>query len=200
MSPSDPGFLSSERVKSQSLVICFPQSACRCDLIGAILMILVLIGGKNELQLCSFFTEVRLRKHRSSISSRRLRCWRRMASTLTRARWAARSSYTQLSQCAFWCKDLVLFFHCVWGELLLCQGKLICHPLAAKIGSLCCFKKYDPAVWDTAAVCASQDVSGNPAFLAFTPFGFTVLQGNRRVHFLKWWEHWTRHTGELTSV
>ena len=31
-----------------------------------------------------------------------------------------------------------------------------------------------------------QDVSGNPAFLAFTPFGFTVLQGNRRVHFLKW--------------
>lgn len=87
----------------------------------------------------------------------------------------------------------------VWGELLLCQGKLICHSLAAKIGSLC-FKKYDPAVWDTAAVCASQDVSGNPAFLAFTPFGFTVLQGNRRVHFLKWWEHWTRHTGELTSV
>ncbi|KAM9410265.1 FERM domain-containing protein 5-like isoform 1-T1 [Pholidichthys leucotaenia] len=32
------------------------------------------------------------------------------------------------------------------------------------------------------------DVSGNPAFLAFTPFGFTVLQGNRRVHFLKWEE------------
>lgn len=32
-----------------------------------------------------------------------------------------------------------------------------------------------------------QDVSGNPAFLAFTPFGFTVLQGNRRVHFLNWW-------------
>lgn len=31
-----------------------------------------------------------------------------------------------------------------------------------------------------------QDVSGNPAFLAFTPFGFTVLQGNRRIHFLKW--------------
>ncbi|KAM4602759.1 FERM domain-containing protein 5-like isoform 1-T1 [Polymixia lowei] len=31
-----------------------------------------------------------------------------------------------------------------------------------------------------------KDVSGNPAFLAFTPFGFTVLQGNRRVHFLKW--------------
>lgn len=156
--------------------------------------------GKNELQLCSFFTEVRLRKRRSSISSRRLRCWRRTASTLTRARWAARSSATQLSQCAFWCKDFVLFFHCVWGELFMCQEKQICHPPAAKTGSLCCFKKYDPAVWDTAAVCASQDVSGNPAFLAFTPFGFTVLQGNRRVHFLKWWEHWTRHTGELTSV
>ncbi|XP_067356799.1 FERM domain-containing protein 5 isoform X2 [Channa argus] len=31
-----------------------------------------------------------------------------------------------------------------------------------------------------------KDVSGNPAFLAFTPFGFVVLQGNRRVHFLKW--------------
>uniref|UniRef100_I3J2V9 FERM domain-containing protein 5 n=1 Tax=Oreochromis niloticus TaxID=8128 RepID=I3J2V9_ORENI len=33
-----------------------------------------------------------------------------------------------------------------------------------------------------------KDVSGNPAFLAFTPFGFTVLQGNRRVHLLKWEE------------
>ncbi|KAJ8417346.1 hypothetical protein AAFF_G00285730 [Aldrovandia affinis] len=33
-----------------------------------------------------------------------------------------------------------------------------------------------------------KDVSGNPAFLAFTPFGFVVLQGNRRVHFLKWTE------------
>lgn len=33
---------------------------------------------------------------------------------------------------------------------------------------------------------AFQDVSGNPAFLAFTPFGFVVLQGNKRVHFLKW--------------
>uniref|UniRef100_A0A672RLR6 FERM domain-containing protein 5 n=1 Tax=Sinocyclocheilus grahami TaxID=75366 RepID=A0A672RLR6_SINGR len=31
-----------------------------------------------------------------------------------------------------------------------------------------------------------KDVSGNPAFLAFTPFGFIVLQGNKRVHFLKW--------------
>ncbi|XP_041073871.1 FERM domain-containing protein 5-like [Polyodon spathula] len=31
-----------------------------------------------------------------------------------------------------------------------------------------------------------KDVSGNPAFLAFTPFGFVVLQGNRRIHFLKW--------------
>uniref|UniRef100_A0A674NLL4 FERM domain-containing protein 5 n=3 Tax=Takifugu rubripes TaxID=31033 RepID=A0A674NLL4_TAKRU len=31
-----------------------------------------------------------------------------------------------------------------------------------------------------------KDVSGNPAFLAFTPLGFTVLQGNRRIHFLKW--------------
>ena len=35
--------------------------------------------------------------------------------------------------------------------------------------------------------CLFQDVSGNPAFLAFTPFGFVVLQGNKRVHFLKWW-------------
>lgn len=26
-----------------------------------------------------------------------------------------------------------------------------------------------------------QDVSGNAAFLAFTPFGFVVLQGNKRV-------------------
>ncbi|XP_035508201.1 FERM domain-containing protein 5-like isoform X2 [Morone saxatilis] len=33
-----------------------------------------------------------------------------------------------------------------------------------------------------------KDVSGNPAFLAFTPFGFTVLQGNRRIHLLKWEE------------
>ncbi|XP_061557586.1 FERM domain-containing protein 5-like [Phycodurus eques] len=31
-----------------------------------------------------------------------------------------------------------------------------------------------------------KDVSGNPAFLAFTPFGFTVLQGNRRIHILTW--------------
>lgn len=31
-----------------------------------------------------------------------------------------------------------------------------------------------------------KDVSGNTAFLAFTPFGFVVLQGNRRIHFLKW--------------
>ncbi|XP_048338056.1 FERM domain-containing protein 5 [Sphaerodactylus townsendi] len=31
-----------------------------------------------------------------------------------------------------------------------------------------------------------KDVSGNPAFLAFTPFGFVVLQGNKRVHFIKW--------------
>uniref|UniRef100_A0A8C2J853 FERM domain-containing protein 5 n=1 Tax=Cyprinus carpio TaxID=7962 RepID=A0A8C2J853_CYPCA len=31
-----------------------------------------------------------------------------------------------------------------------------------------------------------KDVSGNSAFLAFTPFGFVVLQGNKRVHFLKW--------------
>ncbi|CAB1443860.1 unnamed protein product [Pleuronectes platessa] len=31
-----------------------------------------------------------------------------------------------------------------------------------------------------------KDVSGNPAFLAFTPFGFVVLQGNKQVHFLKW--------------
>ncbi|XP_051915955.1 FERM domain-containing protein 5 isoform X4 [Hippocampus zosterae] len=31
-----------------------------------------------------------------------------------------------------------------------------------------------------------KDVSGNPAFLAFTPFGFVVLQGNKRVHFLNW--------------
>ncbi|XP_065813305.1 FERM domain-containing protein 5 isoform X3 [Labrus bergylta] len=31
-----------------------------------------------------------------------------------------------------------------------------------------------------------KDVSGNPAFLAFTPFGFVVLQGNKRVHFLRW--------------
>uniref|UniRef100_A0A8C2HAZ4 FERM domain-containing protein 5 n=1 Tax=Cyprinus carpio TaxID=7962 RepID=A0A8C2HAZ4_CYPCA len=30
-----------------------------------------------------------------------------------------------------------------------------------------------------------KDVSGNPAFLAFTPFGFVVLQGYKRVHFLK---------------
>ncbi|KAJ0069679.1 hypothetical protein NL108_011964 [Boleophthalmus pectinirostris] len=32
------------------------------------------------------------------------------------------------------------------------------------------------------------DLYGNPAFLAFTPFGFVVLQGNKRVHFLKWSE------------
>ncbi|KAK2524427.1 Frmd5 [Columba guinea] len=33
---------------------------------------------------------------------------------------------------------------------------------------------------------AIVDVSGNAAFLAFTPFGFVVLQGNKRVHFIKW--------------
>ncbi|EDL28071.1 RIKEN cDNA A930004K21, isoform CRA_b [Mus musculus] len=32
----------------------------------------------------------------------------------------------------------------------------------------------------------AEDVSGNAAFLAFTPFGFVVLQGNKRVHFIKW--------------
>ncbi|XP_069480292.1 FERM domain-containing protein 5 [Ambystoma mexicanum] len=31
-----------------------------------------------------------------------------------------------------------------------------------------------------------KDVSGNAAFLAFTPYGFIVLQGNKRVHFIKW--------------
>ncbi|XP_075202215.1 FERM domain-containing protein 5 isoform X2 [Anomaloglossus baeobatrachus] len=31
-----------------------------------------------------------------------------------------------------------------------------------------------------------RDVSGNSAFLAFTPFGFIVLQGNKRVHFIHW--------------
>ncbi|XP_034638725.1 FERM domain-containing protein 5 isoform X3 [Trachemys scripta elegans] len=31
-----------------------------------------------------------------------------------------------------------------------------------------------------------KDVSGNAAFLAFTPFGFVVLQGNKRIHFIKW--------------
>ncbi|KAM8781456.1 FERM domain-containing protein 5 isoform 2-T2 [Rhynchonycteris naso] len=31
-----------------------------------------------------------------------------------------------------------------------------------------------------------KDVSGNAAFLAFTPSGFVVLQGNKRVHFIKW--------------
>ncbi|KAG8440833.1 hypothetical protein GDO86_006534 [Hymenochirus boettgeri] len=31
-----------------------------------------------------------------------------------------------------------------------------------------------------------KDASGNSAFLAFTPFGFIVLQGNKRVHFIKW--------------
>ncbi|KAM5235880.1 FERM domain-containing protein 5 isoform 2-T2 [Ctenodactylus gundi] len=31
-----------------------------------------------------------------------------------------------------------------------------------------------------------KDVSGNAAFLAFTPFGFVVLQGNKRAHFIKW--------------
>ncbi|XP_059495258.1 FERM domain-containing protein 5-like isoform X2 [Stegostoma tigrinum] len=31
-----------------------------------------------------------------------------------------------------------------------------------------------------------KDVSGNAAFLAFTPSGFVVLQGNKRIHFIKW--------------
>ncbi|XP_030046334.1 FERM domain-containing protein 5 isoform X2 [Microcaecilia unicolor] len=31
-----------------------------------------------------------------------------------------------------------------------------------------------------------KDVSGNAAFLAFTPYGFIVLQGNKRVHFIRW--------------
>lgn len=43
------------------------------------------------------------------------------------------------------------------------------------------------AVSHASCLCSDfQDVSGNPAFLAFTPFGFVVLQGNKRVHFLKW--------------
>ncbi|XP_072888794.1 FERM domain-containing protein 5 isoform X1 [Hemitrygon akajei] len=33
-----------------------------------------------------------------------------------------------------------------------------------------------------------KDVSGNAAFLAFTPSGFVVLQGNKRIHFIKWTE------------
>ncbi|XP_067827386.1 FERM domain-containing protein 5 isoform X2 [Heptranchias perlo] len=33
-----------------------------------------------------------------------------------------------------------------------------------------------------------KDVSGNAAFLAFTPYGFVVLQGNKRIHFIKWTE------------
>ncbi|XP_038669224.1 FERM domain-containing protein 5-like isoform X2 [Scyliorhinus canicula] len=33
-----------------------------------------------------------------------------------------------------------------------------------------------------------KDVSGNAAFLAFTPSGFVVLQGNKRIHFIKWVE------------
>ncbi|KAK1798029.1 hypothetical protein P4O66_000530 [Electrophorus voltai] len=37
-----------------------------------------------------------------------------------------------------------------------------------------------------AAMLAAYILQGNAAFLAFTPFGFVVLQGNRRVHFLKW--------------
>lgn len=47
------------------------------------------------------------------------------------------------------------------------------------------FKRWGSVFW----ICLTyfQDVSGNPAFLAFTPFGFMVLQGNKRVHFLKWW-------------
>ncbi|XP_069767106.1 FERM domain-containing protein 5 isoform X4 [Narcine bancroftii] len=33
-----------------------------------------------------------------------------------------------------------------------------------------------------------KDVSGNAAFLAFTPSGFVVLQGNKRIQFIKWTE------------
>ncbi|XP_032906355.1 FERM domain-containing protein 5 isoform X2 [Amblyraja radiata] len=33
-----------------------------------------------------------------------------------------------------------------------------------------------------------KDVSGNVAFLAFTPAGFVVLQGNKRIHYIKWTE------------
>ncbi|XP_077566581.1 FERM domain-containing protein 5 isoform X5 [Stigmatopora nigra] len=40
--------------------------------------------------------------------------------------------------------------------------------------------------WKHMVLILIRDVSGNPAFLAFTPFGFVVLQGNKRVHFLKW--------------
>lgn len=76
----------------------------------AVLMILFFLEGeKNQLQLCFSLSEVRLQKRRSSISSRRLRCWRRTASTPTPARWAALSTSTPLSQCAFFMQiDLFL--------------------------------------------------------------------------------------------
>ncbi|ETE69445.1 FERM domain-containing protein 5, partial [Ophiophagus hannah] len=44
----------------------------------------------------------------------------------------------------------------------------------------------DPHPCKVHAAGVLQDVSGNAAFLAFTPFGFVVLQGNKRVHFIKW--------------
>ncbi|KAL4658730.1 FERM domain-containing protein 5 isoform X4 [Arapaima gigas] len=45
-----------------------------------------------------------------------------------------------------------------------------------------------------------KDVSGKPAFLAFTPFGFVVLQGKKRVHFFNWNEVTTLKFEEKTFL
>ncbi len=99
-------------------------------------------------------------KHQSEISCRKPRCWRHMVLIHIHARF---------------------FFSAVLFLDSKHLKKCIAHKLHPEtlLSALCltvmCFE----------IVC--QDVSGNPAFLAFTPFGFVVLQGNKRVHFLKWW-------------
>lgn len=103
-------------------------------------------------------------KHQSEISYRKLRCWRRMVLIHIHARLGGifKNYYFALSMlfCPSW-MDFKYSFGILFGVI-----------------SLSFILKL---------FCVLQDVSGNPAFLAFTPFGFVVLQGNKRVHFLKWW-------------
>lgn len=88
---------------------------------------------QNSFLFLLFLSEVRLPKHRNSISSRRPRCWRRMEWTLIRARCAlqrqfdAKSCFCSLIMC---------------GINTWCARNLICHPLAAKIGRVRYFKTW----------------------------------------------------------
>lgn len=114
----------------------------------------------------------RRQKHRSEISCKKPRCWRHMVLIPIHARFS---------------KQLYLSYYLqpanIGKRLLSNTDHGLKYPVNAETHRM--------SAWDLnrgkTMCCAFQDVSGNPAFLAFTPFGFVVLQGNKRVHFLKWW-------------